>query len=150
MNEDGTIPKTSDWKNNWDDPKLNNFRQNVPGNQNGLATGDATAGPSQTFICSGTGATLSAPICNRGSDPIGTGLAVGFYVSGTKVCGAKTTKALAPGECQDVGCDWASPPAAQTQEVDVDVIVNDDGAYLECKKGNDHGVVRGVFCKPAG
>jgi hypothetical protein len=150
VNEDGTVPKTSAWKNNWDDPKLNNFRQNVPGNANGLATGDATAGPSDQFSCSPAGAGLSAPVCNRGSDPIGAGLSVGFYVNGTKVCGGQTTMALAPDACEVVGCTWATPPTLASQAVDVDVIADDDGAYQECKKGNDHGTVIGVFCKPAG
>jgi hypothetical protein len=150
VNEDGTIPKTSAWKNNWDDPKLNNFRQNVPGNANGLATGDATAGASDQYSCSPAGAGLSAPVCNRGSDPIGAGLSVGFYVDGMKVCGAKTSKALAPDECEIVGCNWATPPTLPTQAVDVDVIANDDGAYLECKANNGHGIVLGVYCKPAG
>ena len=150
VNEDGTIPKTSAWSNNWDDPKLNNFRQNVPGNANGLATGDATAGASSQFVCSASGAGLSAPVCNRGSDPIGAGLSVGFYYNGTKVCGTKTSKALAPGECETVGCTWANPPTLEAQAVDVEVIANDDGAYKECKSGNGHGTVKGVFCKPAG
>jgi len=82
VNEDGTVPKTSMWMNNWGDPKLNNFRQNVPGNQNGLATGDATAGASNQFACSGASVGLNSPVCNRGSDPIGAGLSVGFYVGG--------------------------------------------------------------------
>lgn len=149
VNEDGTIPQTSAWKNNWDDPKLNNFRQNVPGNQNGNATGDPTAGPADTYSCSPMGAGLSAPICNRGADPIAPGLSVGFYVAGMKVCGTQTTKALGPGECETVGCTWATPPTLQSQAVDVDVVPNDNGAYKECKPGNGHGVVAGVFCKPA-
>src|SRR5262249_4256120 len=144
INEDGTVPKTSAWMNNWDDPKLNNFRQNVPGNQNGLATGDATAGASSDYTCSGSGAALTAPVCNRGADPIGAGLSVGFYVGGGKVCGTKTTKALAPGQCETVGCTWSSPPAMQSLATDVDVIANDDMAYKECKAGNDHGTVLGV------
>ena len=150
VNEDGTVPQTSAWKNNWDDPTLNNFRQNVPGNANGLATGDATAGADSTVGCSGAGASLTAPVCNRGSDPIGTGLSVGFYVNGTKVCGTHTDKALAPGDCENVTCTWASPPTAPSQAVDVDVIADDDNAYKECKSGNDHGTVLGVYCTPAG
>ncbi|APR81661.1 Rhs-family protein [Minicystis rosea] len=150
VNEDGTVPKTSTWANNWDDPKLNNFRQNVPGNVNGLATGDATAGPSDQFACSPSGAGLSAPICNRGSDPIGGGLSVGFYVGGNKVCGAKTTMALQPDACEVVGCTWATPPTMAGQAIDVDVVANDDGAYQECKPNNGHGTIHAVFCKPAG
>lgn len=150
VNEDGTVPKSSAWKNNWSVVNLNNFRQNVPGTANGKATGDATAGASDLFACSSAGVGLSTPVCNRGSDPIGAGLSVGFYVAGAKVCGAVTTKALAPGECEVVGCTWASPPTLPGEAVDVDVIANDDGAYEECKNGNDHGSVLGVFCKPAG
>jgi hypothetical protein len=150
VNDDGTIPKTSQWANNWDDPKLNNFRANVPGNQNGLATGDTTAGASSQFVCASGGVTLSAPICNRGADPIGAGLHVGFYVGGAVVCSTKTTKALAPEECESVGCLWAAPPTSDAAGVDVTVFPNDDGAYAECKSGNNKATVLHVFCKPAG
>jgi len=150
VNDDGTIPKTSQWANNWDDPKLNNFRANVPGNQNGLATGDLTAGASNQFVCASGGVTLSSPICNRGADPIGAGLHVGFYVGGNVVCSTKTTKALAPEECESVGCLWVAPPPADAAAVDVTVFPNDDGAYAECKSGNNKATVLHVFCKPAG
>lgn len=150
VNEDGTIPKTSAWPNNWDDPLLNNFRQNVPGNQNGLATGDSTAGPTSEYACSAAGVGLSSSICNRGADPIGAGLSVGFYVAGVKVCGTATSTALAPEQCETVTCTWPTPPMSAELAVDVDVFPNDDGAYQECKSGNNHGTVYGVFCKPAG
>jgi hypothetical protein len=150
VNEDGTIPMTSDWKNNWDVPGLNNFRQNVPGNANGTATGDATAGASATHVCDGTGASLVAPVCNRGADTIGAGLAVGFYVNGVKVCETTTQSLLLPEQCDLVNCTWGMPPAIEDAAVDVVVKPNDDGAYAECKPGNNDGIVKGVFCKPAG
>src|SRR6185369_3912957 len=133
VNEDGTVPQTSLWANNWEDPKLNNFRQNVPGNQNGLATGDVTAGPSSEFACSPAGVGLSSPVCNRGADPIGPGLSVGFYVNGVEVCSTTTTMAIVPEACETVTCTWDSPPAQEALAVDVDVFPNDDGAYQECK-----------------
>lgn len=148
VNEDGTIPKTSDWKANWKEPNLNNFRQNVPGNANGNATGDLTAGASNAYACSGATANLSAPICNRGSDDVAAGLSVGFYVDGQKVCATATTKALAPEECETVTCAWDAPPIDQGSAVDVTVIPNDDGAYAECKDGNNEGLLKGVFCTP--
>ena len=148
VNEDGTIPKSSAWTNNWDNPDLNNFRQNVPGNANGAATGDPTAGASAQYACSGQGAEIGAPICNRGADPVGAGLSVGFYVGQTKVCEAKTTEVLPPGECKLVSCNWATPPTIESQKVDVTVIPNDDGAYAECKPGNNLGTIVGIFCKP--
>jgi len=64
------------------------------------------------------------------------------------VCGGKTTKALAPGECETVGCTWDSPPKQESMAVDVTVIPNDDKAYKECKAGNNDGTIFGVFCKP--
>lgn len=148
VNEDGTIPKSSAWKNNWDEPGLNDFRQNVPGTPNGNATGDATAGASHDYTCGSGTVTLSSAVCNRGADSIAPGLSVGFYADGQKVCAAKTSKALAPDECETVSCDWAGPPTKQSDAVDVVVKANDDQAYLECKPGNDQGVVLGVYCKP--
>ncbi len=148
VNDDGTIPKTSAWLDNWENPMLNNFRENVPGAVNGLATGDATAGASTTYSCSGAGAALTVPVCNRGSSPIGAGLAVGFYVAGAEVCSTATTQALQPGTCATVDCTWATPPTLQSGEVDVDVVADDGGAYKECKTGNDHGTVLAVFCVP--
>lgn len=148
VNEDGTIPQTSQWMQNWTVANLNNFRQNVPGTPNGNATGDATAGASDSFSCSGATANLLAPICNRGADSIAAGLSVGFYVNGMKVCGAATTQALAPGECETVACAWDTPPPEASVAVDVTVIPNDDGAYAECKDGNNEGTVLAVFCTP--
>lgn len=148
VNEDGTIPQTSQWKDNWKEPSLNNFRQNVPGNQNGNATGDLTAGASHTYSCVGSTATLTAPICNRGADSVGTGLSVGFYVDGQKVCATATTIALAPDECETVSCAWDTAPESENSAVDVTVIPNDDGAYAECKDGNNEGILQGVFCTP--
>jgi hypothetical protein len=147
INEDGTVPKTSDWKNNWDNPKLNNFRQNVPGTQNGQSTGDLTAGVSQAYSCGTSGAELSAPICNRGADDIAPGLSVGFYVDNVKVCSSQTTKALAPDACETVTCVWANPPLPE-DGVTVSVRPNDDGAYAECKAGNNEGTVLDVGCPP--
>jgi hypothetical protein len=150
VNEDGTIPKSSEWKNNWDTSGLNNFRQNVPGNANGTATGDATAGASTSFACDGSGVSLVAPVCNRGADSIGAGLAVGFYLNGMKLCGGQTTGPLAPDQCELVSCIWANPPINKDMAVDIVVTPNDDGAYAECKDGNNDGLVLDVFCKPAG
>ena len=113
-----------------------------------LYAGPPTAGASDTYSCSGSGAALTAPVCNRGSSPIGAGLSVGFYVAGAKVCGTTTTQALLPGACATVGCTWTAPPTTQGKAIDVDVIADDNSAYKECKTGNDHGAVLAVFCVP--
>lgn len=150
VNEDGTIPKTSEWKNNWQQQELNNFRQNVPGSQGGTQTPDATAGASSGYTCDGTTATLTAPICNRGAAPVGAGLEVGFYLAGALVCSTKTKMPLYPDECETVLCAWEGAPGTESGAVDLIVKANDGGDVTECKDGNNEGVVLGVYCKPTG
>lgn len=145
VNEDGTVPKTSAWKKNWLDPTLNNFRQNVPGDASGQDIPDMTTGIAG-FQCGSSGALLSAPVCNRGTAPIGSGVKVGFYDGTTKVCETATTKALNPGECETVSCVWATPPTSVG--TDIKVISDDDGSKTECKEKNNEGSVLGVKCKP--
>ncbi|NUO51580.1 MAG: hypothetical protein HOV80_22215, partial [Polyangiaceae bacterium] len=124
INEDGTIPQSSMWPKNWLQPELNNFRQNVPGDPNGNAVPDATAGATQFSSCNGEQATLSVAICNRGAAPQAAGVEVGFYVMGALVCEAATTMPLDPEECETVSCVWATPPQTQAGAVDVDVVAN--------------------------
>ncbi len=148
IREDGVVYKTSDWLNNWEQPGLNNFRQNVPGTPNGQSTADPTAGASSLVACGAGGATLKVDVCNRGADAMGAGVKVGFYDGATKVCDTETSKALQPGECEQVSCVWADPPTSEGAAKDITVRANDDGALTECKAGNDQGVVKGVYCKP--
>ncbi len=149
VNENGTIPKTSNWKNNWQEPNLNNFRQNVPGQANATAIGDTTAGASKSYICSGAGAELSVQICNRGGLAIAAGVPIGFYVDDNKICSTETTLTLFPDDCETVTCMWASPPNNAGQAADVKVVADDGNSLNECKEGNNIGGVFGVFCQPA-
>lgn len=144
IEENGKVPQTSAWKKNWLDPKLNNFRQNVPGDASGQDSPDLTAGISG-FSCVGQNATLTAPICNRGSAPIAAGVKASFYDGTTFICEAQTTKALQPGECEKVSCIWTGAPTTPT---DVTVKADEAGEKSECKEGNNQGTVLGVVCKP--
>jgi hypothetical protein len=148
INEDGTIPATAAWEQNWTVPGLNNFRQNVPGTPNGTLTADLTAGASQSFSCQGTEAVLQAPVCNRGADAIGAGVSVGFYDGSTLVCSTATQTPLEPGECETASCTWPSPPTTGTDNKDITVVVDDTHTFTECHEGNNQGVVYGVFCQP--
>jgi hypothetical protein len=148
VNEDGTVPSTSSWQANWSTTGLNNFRQNVPGEAGGAPEGDLTAQAGQFFTCSGGQVTFDEPICNRGTAPVGTGVAVGFYVSGMKVCSTTTTMPIGIGKCITASCTWATPPSASTGAVNVNVVVDDGGKTPECDTGNDKGLVANVFCVP--
>lgn len=147
VNEDGTVPKTSQWQNNWDVPELNNFRQNVPGDPNGSALPDSTAGATAFMNCTGSTANLSVAICNRGSAPQAAGVVVGFYNGNVQVCQTTTTLPLAPDECQTVTCAWGMPPETAEEAVDLKVVANDGSGVLECKGGNNDGTIFGVHCK---
>jgi hypothetical protein len=148
VNETGSIPMTSQWGNNWDDPQLNNFRQNVPGSANGQAIGDTTAGASTLFSCQGNEVTLLVDVCNRGALPIPANVPVGFYVSGMKICDTQTTMQLFPGECEQVQCVWSSAPTTSSAAVDVTVVADDGNTLSECKEGNNTGGIFDVHCEP--
>jgi hypothetical protein len=150
VNDDGTIPKTSQWANNWTDPTLNNFRQNVPGVSNGAALGDFTAPAALTYTCGAArAATLSMLVCNRGAAPVASGVPVGFYAGSplAKVCSTTTNAALDPGQCQSVSCVWANPPPGSGGAVAVTVVPNDGATTAECNPGNNNGLILNVYCE---
>jgi hypothetical protein len=92
VNEDGTIPRTSQWLRNWDDPKLNTFRANAPGDGlgNGLVpTPDLTV-HGATVECSGGDVTVTTNVCNRGTEPVGVGVPITIYQGAAAVCVAQT------------------------------------------------------------
>jgi hypothetical protein len=144
VNENGTIPKTSAWASNWTTAGLNDFRQNVPGEADGKAIGDLTAQAGPNFTCTGGGAVLDAPICNRGAAPVGAGVVVGFYDGTTKICSGTTATALQIGQCEVVTCTWASPPSSTP--VNVIVVANDGNGVPVCDTQNNKGLVEDVVC----
>src|SRR5262249_24362930 len=120
VNDDGTIPKTSQWKPNWKDDRLNNFRVNVQGSLQGRAAPDLTAagdgppGVHTPLTCAGGRVPRSARVSNRGAPPTAPNEPVSFYVKAASgmppICTTQTTKPLQPGECEVVGCDWQNAP----------------------------------------
>ncbi|MHB8416807.1 MAG: FG-GAP repeat domain-containing protein [Myxococcales bacterium] len=113
VNADGTIPAASKVLNNWQQPGLNNFRENVQGSLTPLAAADLTAA-FQPAVCGSGSALLSAEICNRGAAGVASGIAVAFVPQGASApaCTAQTSSPLGPGQCEPVSCNWSPAPSA--------------------------------------
>ena len=102
MNDDGTIPRTSEWLANWLSTGLNNFRQNVVGELGVDAIPDLTSRGS-VFQCSTDGSVLlTAELCNRGTQPVSSGAPLTFYSDMTSLCTARSQSSVVPGQCVSV------------------------------------------------
>ena len=148
-NEFGTIPRTSMTRSNWLDPTLNNFRENVQGDAMPGASADLTTSGSP-LTCDMMGARLTARICNRGTEPAGSGVSVGFYVGdpahgGTRICAGASVGDLAVGMCESVACAWPAAPMTGPG-VDIWVVADDTQVVGECRESNNITVFHGVYC----
>jgi hypothetical protein len=148
--EDGTIPRTSTAMANWRDASLNNFRQNVQGDLVPGAAPDLTTGGSP-LSCSDTTARLQARVCNRGTEPVGSGVSVGFFVGdpaagGMEICSGASVGDLDVGACEMVTCDWPEAPREPGEALDVYVVADAEGVAGECREGNNVTVFEGVWC----
>jgi hypothetical protein len=149
VNDDGTIPRTSAMTTNWTSPTLNNFRQNVPGDAVPGASPDLTTSGTP-LVCDESGVRLTARVCNRGTEPVGSGVSVGFYVGdpsagGTRICAGASVGNVAPGRCETVECPWPEAPTMPPGP-DVWVVADDDAVARECREGNNVTIFRDVYC----
>jgi hypothetical protein len=149
VDETGTIPRSSEAALNWTDGSLNNFRQNVQGDAIPGASPDITS-RADALTCDEGTATLRAVVCNRGTDDVGFGVAVGFYegdpeMGGTRICQPRTATDLAPGRCEMVSCPWPDAPE-DPPGVDIWVVADDGAETFECRESNNVTIYRGVRC----
>jgi hypothetical protein len=154
VNDDGRVPASGATRRNWRERSLNNFRTNVQGSAETMRSGDAT-GAGEGFMCLASGAArLTFRACNRGTAPLPDALPVGLYdrdpaaMGATPVCRAVTPRALDPGQCVTLTCDWARPP--EDTAVTLTVVADDGRTRLECREGNNLGTISGVVCRPPG
>ena len=138
VTEDGVIPRTSEWTRNWTDPRLNNYRQNAPGEGIGdglVPTPDLTV-KSATVTC-GDPLTVTVDVCNRGTEPVAPGVPVSIYEDGNPapLCTTETDGVLGPGLCRTVACTFTGGSG------DVVIVVDDRGdgesQNTECREGNN-------------
>ena len=147
--DDATIPKASAVLRNWEQPGLNNFRQNAQGSLKATALADLTVELQDADkLCSGAAGsfTVSAQVCNRGTNPVQDGASVVFQqqVKGqaaTALCSAVTDTLLTPGDCTIVSCDGAIGDNS-----DVLVAVDPKSTIADCHPGNNQGASARVLC----
>ncbi len=143
VNDDGTIPRTSEWTANWLNPGLNNFRQNSQGLAGEQPAPDLTIRPLRGWACDGLSTqTFSVQVCNRGTEPVAPGVPVTFYAETDIICeGSRTAAILTPGGCEDVACAWSAAPV---EPIDIVVVADDETAgtdpYNECREENNNAI----------
>jgi hypothetical protein len=94
---------------------------------------------------------LQARVCNRGTEPVGSGVTVGFFVGdpmagGMEICSGASVGDLDVGECEMVTCDWPEAPREPSGALDVYVVADAEGVAGECREGNNVTIFEGVWC----
>jgi hypothetical protein len=138
IDDAGAVPRTSRWLRNWTQSGLNTFRAGPPADPAGAhASPDLTVKQAKV-TCNAGPPTVSAEVCNRGSEPVARGVPVAVYAATTPSklrCQAQTAERLAPGSCTTVSCAWAGAMG------DGAVIVDDRGTGTgiarECREDNN-------------
>jgi len=130
INDNGSIPKTSEWMQNFKDPKLNNYRQNRQGaTSQDLA--DITGALDAATACQLTAdnkVIFTGRICNRGLRGIGSNMPAAFYLGDDRtmpLCQTETPGPVPKGGCQDITC--TIPKMDVPINSTITMIVNDVG-----------------------
>ncbi|MBK9752085.1 MAG: VCBS repeat-containing protein [Nannocystis sp.] len=154
IDDDGGVPKTSEWAANFKQPELNNYRQNRQGDTPATALPDITGAlDDQTCVAGQTKVVLKSTVCNRGKKAVGANLPATFYLGDPKdgkvLCVAYTSEPVPVSECREVSCEL-------DEGVDgiITVVVDDDGqggqVALECFENNNTDTIEVMDCQPIG
>jgi len=139
INDDGKIPKTSEWLANWKQPGMNNFRMQKQG-ASGIQDAPDLTGKldKQACVIEGTAITLTGKVCNRGSKAVGADMPATFYDEANKVLCVSHTTAPVKGkdDCQPVSCEIKEKVTGK-----ITMKVNDDQGggqtAKECNSANN-------------
>ena len=154
VDEDGRIPKVE--ARNWDNPNLNNFRQNVqPG---GLFDAPDLTGAAGKPSCTNT-ISVVIEVNNQGAAKVSPGIDVTLYVNDPakgplplQTVQTKTT--IYAGQSEKVSFSVKTPKQYQKQIIDLFAVVDDDGKGTgkanECKEGNNKVQAGKVACPIVG
>jgi hypothetical protein len=135
VNEDGSIPKVE--LQNWKQPRLNDFRQNVQ------PLGEFSAPDLVVDVRPGCEGAYSiiARVRNLGEAAVEAPVEVGVYVGTTLIDTLTTTRTLYPAESEEIVFTFLSPPAGTADGTQKIHAVVDDGmkphAWHECRTDNN-------------
>jgi hypothetical protein len=130
INDDGSVPKTSEWKQNFKEAGLNNYRQNRQG-ATSQELADITGALDATTACTQDAAgnvIFTGRICNRGLRGIGSNMPAAFYLGEDRsvpLCQTETPGPVPKGGCQNIQCTIAKAEVP-TNSI-ITMIVNDVG-----------------------
>jgi hypothetical protein len=153
IGDDGKVPKTSEWLQNWKQKGLNNYRANVQGKTGFADYPDITGALYADKVCAASagGVSLTATVCNRGKKAVGADMPATFYKGDPAakeiLCVSYTKGPVPVGGCLDVSCEVAGEVTGT-----VTMVVNDDGkggmTTVECDSENNTDDVKVTDCKP--
>ena len=149
----GNVPDSE--IDNWKNPELNNYRQNVQG-EGVFNAPDLTVQLSIGLMNCPDQLELIATVRNEGALGVPSGIAVDFYAgqdaTGVLLGSDVTMKALLPGGSTKVKLLVPAPPGAESQDyfVEVDSASKGDGAVLECNEDNNDGLTTMARCPAPG
>jgi hypothetical protein len=130
INDDGSIPKTDAWKQNFKEPGLNNYRQNRQG-ATSQELADITGALDASNACQLTmdnKVIFTGRICNRGLRGVGSNMPAAFYLGddrATPLCKTETPGPVPKGGCQNIEC--TIPKTDVPTNSKITMIVNDVG-----------------------
>ena len=139
INDDGRVPKTSEWLANWKQPGLNNYRQQKQGISGAQDAPDITGliNP-QACVLQGDKIVLTGKVCNRGAKAVGADMPVTFYDDSNKVLCVTHTLSPVKGmdDCQPISCEIKEKVTGK-----ITMKVNDDQGggqtAKECNSANN-------------
>jgi hypothetical protein len=154
VNDDGTIPKTSAWLQNWKQPGLNNYRQNQQGKTSFTDLPDITGRFTDDEPCVTGGDSgkvyLQATVCNRGKRAVGAALPATFFLGSPsdnkQLCTSYTDGPVPTGGCKLVYCAIDQGVIGKQ----VTLIVNQDAtgaaSTVECRPDNNTSMTTVASC----
>jgi hypothetical protein len=141
IDDAGKVPSTSRWVANWKQQRLNNFRQSsLDPSASPLAAADLTIRQAKVTCDGPAGPTVTAEVCNRGSEGVGRDIQLSGYAvepPDELKCAAPTTEPILPGACVTVTCFWTGTLGDGVLVVDDDGNGVGRGAAVECREDNN-------------